>query len=367
MVAAKPFADAGVPVLPWPDGQAAPALPSGHGGIAVRAWNNTRWDYNRPARPRAFGVDGRPIWHGYGRMVAVVAPGEHLVEVRRDHVEGTRLVHVTAGSIVELEYAAPHGFALDGVLTAPPARIVGTTLRPWLLFLVYLFAAPLVLNATGATEALGSAGVAVAAGLIAAGFVAALLWQMGVRRRGERYRAEAADQPRPVQWPTGTGVLLGHTPKQPSAGNGLELAAVLEHTVRMNGSIVESSTSPHGWVPSPRLWIDGQERPVSWSHWWFPLSPGAHEVRFEVVGTPLGEGVPAERPAPVTTRVDITENTARRLTVTVESRTEIRPVQSNYDDVPLVDVRARLNQSYKDWEAPTAAVAFTATPTVSMD
>jgi len=366
MVAAKPFADAGVPVLPWPEGQAAPALPGGHGGIAVRAWNNTRWDYNRPARPRAVGVDGTPLWHGYGRMVAVVAPGEHLVEVRRDHVEGTRLVRVTAGSIVELEYAAPHGFALDGVLTAPRARIVGTTLRPWLLFILYLVAAPLVLKTTGATEALGSAGVAVAAGLIVAGFAAALLWQLGVRRRGERYRAEAADEPRPVQWPTGTGVLLGHTPRSAPAGGGLELAAVLDHGVRMNGSLVESSTSRHGWVPSPRLWIDGQERPVSWSRWWYPLPPGTHEVRLEIVGTPLGEGAPADRPAPVTSRVDIAEGVARRLTAEVESRTEVRPARQNYDDVPLVDVRTRLNQSYKDWEAPQEAVAFTAKSTVSL-
>ena len=361
MVAAKPFADTGVPVLPWPEGQAAPALPAGYGGIAVRAWNNTRWDYNRPARPRAVGIDGTPLWHGYGRMVVAVTPGRHLVEVRRDHVEGTRLVEVTAGSIVELEYAAPHGFALDGVLTTPPARIVGTTLRPWMLFILYLVATPLLLKATD------TAGTPLAVALIVAGFIATLLWQMGVRLRNRGYRAQAADQPRPVTTATGTGTLLGHTPRQAPTGSGLHLSAVLNHTVGMNASIVETSTSPHGWVPSPRLWIDGREHPTSWSQWWYPLPAGSHEVRFEIVGTPLAEGARAEGPAPVTTRVEVAEGVARRLTMKVESRTEIQPTRANYDDTSPVDVRARLNRSYKDWDAPKAAVAFTATTTSTLD
>ncbi|HEY1177364.1 MAG TPA: hypothetical protein VGF17_14505 [Phytomonospora sp.] len=365
MVAAKAFADPAVPVLPWPEGQAAPALPPGHGGISVRTWNNTRWDYNRPARPRCVGVDDRPLWHGYGRMVAVVAPGEHLVEVRRDHVEGSRLVTVAAGSMVELEYAAPHGFALDGVLTAPPARAVGTTLRPWLLFMLYLVATPVVMSWTGATDALGSAAVAVGAGAIVAGFAVTLLWQASVRRRGERYRSEAADEPRRVE----SGVLLGHTPKTvptPPAGQGAVLLdAHLEHSVRMNDFPVESSTSPHGWLPRPRLWIDGREHPVSWAHWWYPLPPGPHEIRFEVTTPPLASGAPPAAPTRTVATVEATPGSTRRLRVAVESRTQIQQARENpaADGGSIVDVRARLNRSYQDWEAPTAAVAFSAKAT----
>ncbi|MEV0650229.1 hypothetical protein AB0I28_33710 [Phytomonospora sp. NPDC050363] len=371
MVEAKPFADPAVPVLPWPEGRAAPALPPGHGGISVRTWNNTRWDYNRPARPRAVGIDDRPLWHGYGRMVAVVAPGQHLVEVRRDHVEGSRLVEVAAGELVELEYAAPHGFALDGVLTAPPSRIVGTTLRPWLLFLVFLAATPVVLSRSGASESLGGATAAVSAGLILAGLLVTIAWQVGVRRRGERYRAEAADEPRPVTTASGTGVLLGHTPRRIPAAQagraGLLIDARLAHTVRMNGFPVESSTSPHGWAPRPRLWIDGREHPVSWAHWWYMLAPGTHEIRFEVPGPALAAGAPGCEPARTSLNVEVPDGSTRRLRMDVEARTEVQPVRENYDDASLVDVRARLAQSYQDWEAPTAVAGFTAETTPAVD
>ncbi|MBB6032861.1 hypothetical protein [Phytomonospora endophytica] len=352
-------------VLPWPDGTAAPVLPAGLGGISVRSVERDGWEHNKPPRPRAVGVGGRPLWHGFGRMVAVVEPGGHLVEVRHVHVEGTRLVTVTAGELVELEYAAPRTFAPSGVLSIPPSRVVGTSLRPWLLFMLYLAGVPLLLKSTGASARLGAASTPVAVGLILAGILAVVAWQIGVRRRDARFRVRAADGPRPV----GNGVLLGSTPKlvpEPAEGQGgLLLAVALSHEVRMNGMPVETSTSPHGWVPSPRLWIGDEEFPVSWTQWWYALPPGRHDLRLEVAGPLLAKDAPPSGPVPVTATVEVTAGVTGRLSVAVASRTEIQPSPENYDAVSLVDIRTRLNQSYQDWDAPTAAVAFTAKPTVT--
>ncbi|WP_406107894.1 hypothetical protein [Micromonospora globbae] len=97
-----------------------PALPPGHGGIAVHVWCPP--EARRHTLAPMVGVDGRPATYGFGRALIVVPAGERLVEVQ--YVEPQRSVMVTVGEgqVVPVEYAASYDAVASGSLGTGPQR-----------------------------------------------------------------------------------------------------------------------------------------------------------------------------------------------------------------------------------------------------
>lgn len=320
--AARPFVAAGSPMLEWPEGRPAPELPAGRGGIAVRTWYGSRWDRRYPETARNVGVDGRPLWHGWGRMVAVVEPGEHLVEVRGERVEGARLVTVRSGELVELEYVGPRNWGACGLLAASPVREVGATMRPWLVAFGVLMSALLCLPYTELADAVGKGPrftiLTIAA--LAATVAIPLLWTRFRSRRDAAYRAAKSHDARPVS----DGWFLGDTPRStpspPPGFGGVLVVARLRHSLTTGQP---TAGNPHAWLPSPRLHVDGRDQPISWACWWYPLPAGSHEITFAPAAPDLPDDVEPEL-TPVTLRVDIREGVTRRLTIRTRAWTALR-------------------------------------------
>lgn len=324
---AQAYPDPAFPVLAWPEHLPPPPLPAGHGGIAVRSRSGSSWvaPYGTPVRN--IGIDDQVLWHGWGRMVAVVPPGEHVVEVRGERVEAVRSVTVAAGELVELEYAAPRGYAKTGVLAEPPARDVGAGLRPTLLWAaVFIVLAARITPRIGEPTHGGSRWLT--AGLVALAVAVAVLVRAGRRRGDVRYRRNTAQPPHYVdaRHPLAGGYLLGGTVRElPGAAagqGGLLVITDLRHDLWLAGR--REARHARAWIAPPRLLIDEVPRTVSWSTWWFPLDVGRHTI---TVGLPesedLGGATPSRRGsgAPVTVHVDIAEGATR--TVMVRARTRI--------------------------------------------
>lgn len=267
------------PVLPWPVGQPAPALPAGAAGIAVhvrsRSTDPMSWDAHK-----AVGVDDRPMWQGLGRMVVLTTPGAHLVEVRgRFSTETARRVRVAAGQIVELDYWTPASyFPVDGVLVPAPARRrPGHGVLP-LVVPAVAFALLLVLVLAAGVRADGPVPVLFLLGAVLVTVVATRV----KRRRDLDYRAavsvEAADGD------ADHGLFLADG--EPPAGladdrHGLlvvRATAWLRYDWNGRGALVPATKDPNAWLPWPVLAVDGEARPFSWRGWAYRLPPGEHLV-----------------------------------------------------------------------------------------
>lgn len=312
------------PVLPWPVGQAAPALPAGTAGVAVhvrsRGSDPGTWDAHK-----AVGVDDRPMWQGLGRMVVVTTPGAHLVEVRgRFSAETVRRVRVAPGEIVELDYWTPASYGrVDGVLTPAPGRR-----RPgagaWVVLAPFAALAAFALVITGAGLPL-TPPLAVAF-LLSAPLAAALVSL--VKRRADRaHRVGASREAAGDVRAADTGMFLadGEPPAAlVDAGHGaLVVTGIAELEYRWNGMRVgtPATLDPNSWVPWPTLAVDGVTRPFSWRGWAYRLAPGEHEVTVAVHGPDRRE---ATR---VPLRVRVTAGRITRLDLRVRTRTEVRADQ----------------------------------------
>ena len=137
---ATPFP--GAPVLPWPKGKPAPSIPEGKGGVSVRI-RERFYDLPRYVQCGAVSVDDQPMWSGSGRMVIVVDPGEHLIEVwGKESPHTARLVQVACGKIVEMEHWMPISdwVKVEGILVPAPIRLRpgAENLASWLVILALL-------------------------------------------------------------------------------------------------------------------------------------------------------------------------------------------------------------------------------------
>ncbi|GIG66684.1 hypothetical protein [Phytomonospora endophytica] len=341
---AAPFADPAVPVLEWPEDRPAPRLPAGKGGIAVRTRYGGRWDRRYPEPARNVGVDGRPLWHGWGRMIAVVEPGAHLVEVREERAEGARIAHVAAGTVVELEYAAPRNWGTVGTFGPAPVREVGATTRPWLLAFGGLMAALAAFTRAGYPPD-GWTPLA----LVAVAVALPPVWNRYRARADRRYRACLAGAPHRFT----DGWFLGDTPGDlPDPGpehGGLLLRFRLRHGIRTGEAL---AGNPHAWLGPPRPRIDGHAHRASWATWWYRLPPGRHTVAVLPPEVAIAGGAP-EPAVPVTFEIGLHPGRTRALLVELSGESTLRPVAGG--DPPR-DAEGRI--SYRNWTPATEAVAF---------
>lgn len=330
------------PVTPWPVGGPAPTLPPGAAGVSVRIRTRAA-DPPTWVQLKAVGVDDRPMWRGYGRMVTVVAPGEHLVEVRgAASAESVRRVTVRAGEIAELEYFMPASYgSVEGLLARPPVRR-----RPgpgaWVIVapLLAAFCFPL-LPRTGSTPVAAAATV----GLVAVMIGLALLVSRGKRAIDRRRRVAASTEAAGDLRGADRGMLLADG--EPPAGltdaahGALVVTGVSAQEYRWNGlgALSRPAQDPNSWIPWPLLSIDGERRPFSWRTWAYRLPPGEHEVLVQV--RPPG-GAEVAAPEPVRVPVRITAGQVTRLELRVRTRTEVQSVQ-------------------RGSETPTRVTRFTAT------
>lgn len=316
------FGDPVYPLIRWPEGWTAPPVPHGFGGIAVHT-RRSRWSRHR-APARNVGVNGRPLWHGWGRMIAVVPPGEHLVEVREETVEGASWVSVRTGEVVELDYVASRSLVAPGLLGRAPVRGVGTTRRSWVLSMSLLLIGLAVLPLTRIPELLSRPPrfTLLIAAMVSAALVGPWLWERQQTRRDRRLRALASDEARLVTDAASRkpGNFLGITPREipePGYGDcGLVVAFRYSHTLTAGRRHAGSECS---WLADPRLWIDGRKRPASWATWWYELPGGCHEVE---IWLPTGQSG-NEPLSPLTVPVDIADGDTRMLVIDVETHTDL--------------------------------------------
>ncbi|KUL40563.1 hypothetical protein [Actinoplanes awajinensis] len=322
-----PIAFPGTDMLLWPDDRPAPVLPAGKAGIAVRI----RSKAGDPAPyPKLFtvGVDDRPLWWGLGRMIAVVEPGEHLVEVRGMRAADTaRQVRVAAGEIAELEFWTPRASATSkvrGILVPAPARRRPGTGR--YLVLGYLVAFTLLILTSIANLRPDGRGFAA---LVAVPIAVALLAIWWKRRGDARYRVaasvEAAEAGRdgPGGWFLGDG-----EPPARLADDGhgvLVVTGALTRDYTWNGRRFINhmpATNVNAWMPWPDLTIDGEPRPFSWHSWCYRLTPGPHEITVAVrAPESAADRFAGDR---ATHRVTVTAGQVTRLDVGVTGRVEVR-------------------------------------------
>ncbi|MCW3817243.1 hypothetical protein ONA91_22580 [Micromonospora sp. DR5-3] len=311
------------PVVPWPVGGPAPALPPGMAGVSVRV----RTRGSDPAtwlQLKAVGVDDRPMWRGYGRMVTVVEPGEHLVEVRGPgSAESVRRVSVRPGEVAELEYFMPASYGtVEGMLARPPVRR-----RPgpgaWVFVLPLLATSSFPLLPGKLSPPVAAAA---AAGLIAGLVGLTLLVSRGKRAIDRRRRVAASYESTGDVRDADRGMFLGDG--EPPAGltdagrGALVVTGVSAQEYRWNGLgvVSEPAEDPNSWIPWPVLSIDGERRPFSWRTWAYRLPPGEHEVTVEM-RAPGGAEVAA--PEPVRVPVRIVAGQVTRLDLRVNTRTEV--------------------------------------------
>lgn len=336
----------GANVVPWPVGEPAPRLPAGAAGISV--WIRTRnSDPARMAGPNMIGVDDRPMWHGVGRAVVVVEPGQHLVEVRgRFSAESVRRVRVAAHEIAEFEYWTPRS-TLDGVLVPPPARgRAGIGL--WAFPIMFL---PLTgiayLGGAFDADSTGAFYPAAPAMLVVPPLLA-FLTSRGKRWLDRRYRVrqsyEAAEADARV---ADTGAFLGDGPPPAGLADQTRGALVVVGTlwrdyVWNNVTLLNYPYSdPNGWQPWPVLAIDGVRRPFSWRSWCYRLPPGRHEVTVTL--PPPGDGTaaavdggPAVQTPTSTVAVEIVAGAVTSLELRVKSRIEVRTIERRRDSPTVV-------------------------------
>lgn len=335
-------------VLAWPDGLAPPALPTGCGGIAVRCRSGSKWVAKAGTPVRNVGVDGRPLWHGWGRMIAVVPPGDHLVEVRGERSEAARLVAVEAGDLIQLEYGAPRGYATIGVLGESPVPDVGTTTRPWVIW-PGLFAFATVTVVPEGED--GGRPIWLLAAL-ATCLVALVLDLAAVRRRDTRRRRAAADLSRFIDSSPDHvgGFLLGRhdcgTPPPGSGEGGLLLMADLVHELWLGGE--RETRHEYAWLGPPRLRIDGVPHVAAWSTTWYPLDPGDHEIEVRlpvppVAATQSGANTWGVEPVTLTARIGPADTCVLAVRATTRIDTVIRQPGASAPR-PRVGVRDRLGE-----------------------
>ncbi|KUL40564.1 hypothetical protein [Actinoplanes awajinensis] len=316
------------PPTPFPDARVRPAV--GTGGIAVRIRTKSR-DIAQFSKLFTVGIDDRPVWWGLGRMIAVVEPGEHLVEVRgRLAVESTRRVRVAAGEIVELDFwtpAASFGSSTRGTLVPAPGRRRPGTGR----YLVWgwLAAIGLMLAFTLLDVPLNGFFLA----LLAVPVLAAVLAIWWKRRGDQQYRVAASAEAAAEAGRTdAAGWFLGDAepPAHLLEGTADGLLVVtgthaLERT--RNGQRDRNHVDENGWVPWPELTVDGVQRPLSWQTWCYRLPPGEHDVTFTVrPPRPAAERFAAEQ---VTRRVTVTAGRVTRLGLHVAARVVTRSAYAN--------------------------------------
>jgi len=264
-------------------------------------------------------------------MIAVVPPGEHLVEVREESVEGASWVSVRSGELVELDYVASRSPDSPGLLGSAPVRGVGTTRRSWLLSVSLLLIALAVLPLTRIPELLSRPPrfTLLVAAMVSGALAGPWLWERRQRRRDRRLRALASDEARLVTDAVSRkpGNFLGITPREiPEPGYGacgLVIVFQYEHTLSAGRRHAGSECS---WLADPRLWIDGRKRPASWATWWYELSAGRHEVEVWLPTGQSGAGlerVGSEPLTPLTVPVDIAEGDTRMLVIDVETHTDL--------------------------------------------
>lgn len=311
------------PVLPWPVGQAPPALPAGAAGISVhlrsRGSDPGTWDGHK-----AVGVDNRPMWHGLGRMVVVTGPGEHLVEVRgRFSTDTVRRVRVAAGEIVELDCWTPASYGQpESVLVPAPGRR-----RPgagaWVVLAPF---AALAAFALVVTQAKVPASPLVAVAFLLCAPLAAAAVSLTKRHFDRAYRIQASREAAEDVRAADEGMFLADG--EPPAGltddahGALVVTATARLEYRWNGMGVgtPATLDPNSWVPWPALTIDGTPRPFSWRTWAYRLRPGEHEVMV-AVRSPAPDRPEVTR---VPVRVRVTAGQVTRLELRVHTRTEVR-------------------------------------------
>lgn len=326
------------PVTPWPAGGPPPALPPGAAGVSVRirtrATDPANW-----VRLKAVGVDDQPMWRGHGRMVAVVEPGEHLVEVRgAASAESVRRVTVRAGEVAELEYFMPASYGtVEGLLTRAPARR-----RPgpgaWVIVapLLAAFCFPLLPRATSTPVA-----AAATVGLVAVMIGLMLLVSRGKRAIDRRRRVAASEEAAGDVRGAERGMFLGDG--EPPAGltdaahGALVVTGVSAQEYRWNGrgALAQPAQDPNSWIPWPVLAIDGEPRRFSWRTWAYRLPPGEHEV---LVRARPPAGAEVAPPEPVRVPVRITAGRVTRLELRVRTRTEVRSARQG-TEIPTVVTR----------------------------
>jgi hypothetical protein len=328
-----PTAYPDTPVTLWPIGSPPPAPPVGLSGISV-------WVRNRALDPpywghaRAVGVDDRPLWWGLGRMVAWVAPGEHLAEVRHDGVvESARTVRVDAGEIAELEFWTPASIGgSQGVLAPPPGRRTGSG---WGMLPV----AAAVIALLALAHPGGALAPAYAVPYFVAFLVAPLLgiwaWSRVKRARDRRYRAavsvEAGEPARDVMF-----LGDGDAPE----GGMLVVTCAVTPRYLWNGhaGLGVPERDPHSWVPAPALTIDGRDTAFGYRTWGYRLPTGPHtltvtprppvpaavEERYRHLPPP--DLTPERAVTPGTSRVDIVPGRITRVSVTVDATVTVRVI-----------------------------------------
>ncbi|MEU8801413.1 hypothetical protein [Spirillospora sp. NPDC048819] len=280
--------------------------------------------------PKAVGVDGRPVWHGVGRMVAVTEPGEHLVEVwGHGSAETVRGIRAEAGQVAELDYRMPASMGgAEGVLVPAPGsrrRRMGSGVR-WGWVPILVVSAAWLIDEWRDLPETSAVGVGVLVCAVLAGVLAVAVKQRADRRYRVRMSHEAGADPRAAE--TGMFLADGRCPAGIAEGDigALLITETAERKYSWNGLGFgrRPVTDPNAWLPWPTLAIDGARRPFAWRSWCYRLPPGAHEVTVEPA---------SDRPKSETAAVKVEIAPGRVTRVDLRVKADVA-VQARDRDVP---------------------------------
>ncbi|QSB04933.1 hypothetical protein [Natronoglycomyces albus] len=241
-------------------------------------------------------VNGEVVSLGRGRAEVILPAGRHVVEVQDNHSHSI-VVDLKSGCREFIGYR--YDSDDESVLGRSPSLDEAIPPSTWHARFRYWAAIGVLVSLIGSAVT-GVIGHSLAVYLLGLAGALALVVGLEVLGSWAMNRSKPAlhaawERPAPQPFPWGTvdsqaPVFLGGDHQGPKNTPGVIIDFHLDRHV---------ATVPfHKFVPPrwdelaaqsalpPQLWIDGTPKPASWGRWWYPLTPGEHQIQVVVDGRP---------------------------------------------------------------------------------